>query len=115
MESFIKVETIGLPVGDYGCMVKGEHCPVIFERKSMGDLFGTMTQGYNRFKKMLAKAKELKVKVILLIEKPYHEVLEGYEHSQFKGESMLKKLATLHVRYDLDITVLIVGLRWLGI
>jgi hypothetical protein len=29
-------------------------------------------------------------------------VAKGYKHSTFDGESMLKKLATLHIKYDLE-------------
>ena len=41
-----------LNVGDYCICFHDGHIPsVVFERKSVGDLFGTLTGGYDRFKK----------------------------------------------------------------
>jgi ERCC4-type nuclease len=99
---FEKVEVVGLPVGDYWVEIDGREVPICFERKSLGDLFGTMTQGYQRFKRELARAKESKLKVVLLIEGSIREVQGGYKYSKFSGDSMLKKLAMLYVRYDLE-------------
>ena len=102
IEGVDKVETIGLPFGDYTCMIDGRQVPICFDRKSLGDLFGTMTHGYDRFKRMMAKAKEHNHKLILITEGTYSDVLEGYSHSEYSGESMVKKLATLSVKYDLE-------------
>jgi len=99
---FEEVKVEGLPVGDYWAEVDGFEVPLCFERKSLGDLFGTMTKGYKRFKKMVARAHEMGCKVVLVIEGSMKDVFKGYEHSQFDGESMLKKLAMLYVRYDLE-------------
>ena len=102
MEDVGKCETIGLPFGDYTAMVDGRQIPVAFERKSLGDLYGTMTQGYLRFKKEMLKAKECGHKLILITEGTYSDVLEGYSHSEFSGEAMVKKLSTLAIKYDLE-------------
>ena len=102
MEGVDKVETIGLPFGDYTCMVDGRQIPVAFERKSLGDLYGTMTSGYLRFKKEMVKAKECGHKLILITEGTYSDVEAGYSHSEFSGEAMVKKLETLAVKYDLE-------------
>lgn len=92
----------GLPVGDYWVEIDGEEAPIAFERKALGDLFSTMTLGYERFKREIEKAKEFGITLILVIEGTMREVAKGYEHSQFSGDSMLKKLAMLRVRYDLE-------------
>ena len=34
-----------LLVGDYGCEINGVLTPIFFERKSLGDRYGTMTSG----------------------------------------------------------------------
>ena len=60
-----------------------------------------MTSGYSRFKKELDRAKENNCKIILLIEGSLSEIYGGYEHSEFSGPSMVKKLFTLWVKYDL--------------
>lgn len=106
-ELFGEVRVEGLPFGDYWFWNEYEDgtndtYPITFERKSFGDLFGTMTSGYERFKKEIQKARENNFTLILLIEGSMRTVGKGYEHSQFSGEAMLKKLATLRVKYDLE-------------
>lgn len=96
----IKVQK--LEVGDYCCLYTDGTIPnIIFERKSIGDLFGTMGNGYDRFKREIIRAKELNIKLIIIIEASLSKVLKGYEPSQLKGISIVKKLFTLWVRYDL--------------
>lgn len=102
LEGVDKVSTIGLPVGDYGAVIDGKTVPIFFDRKSIGDLFGTMTHGYERWKRLMKKAKDLKVKLILITEGTYSDVLKGYSHSEYSGDAMVKKLATLSVKYDLE-------------
>jgi len=90
-----------LAVGDYACeFVDGIRPPVVFERKSLSDLYGTMTSGYPRFKRELLRAKTLGLQVILIIEGSLATVLQGFNRSQFSGESCVKKLMTLAVKYD---------------
>jgi ERCC4-type nuclease len=102
-----KVEDIGLLYGDYTGMLgdlgrKMTQLPIFFERKSIPDLWGTMTRDYDRFKREMERARDHGHKLILVIEGTYSDVLAGFDRSQFTGESMAKKLATLHVKYDLD-------------
>lgn len=99
---FEEIHTEGLPVGDYWAELEGVEIPMAFERKAKGDLFGTMTQGYERFKREMDRAKEANLSLVLLIEGSMADIAQGYEHSQYSGESMLKKLAMLRVRYDLE-------------
>ncbi len=102
IEGVEKVEMGTLSFGDYTAVVNDKPCPIVFERKGISDLFGTMTQGYQRFKAEMARAKESNMKLILIIEGTYTDVWNGIPHSQFDGDSMLKKLATLYVKYDLE-------------
>lgn len=91
-----------LEVGDYCCLYKNGSIPnIIFERKSIPDLFGTLGKGYKRFKKELVRAEELNIKLILIIEGSFSKVLNGFERSSLSGESIIKKLFTLWVRYNL--------------
>ena len=80
----------------------GKLIPLIFERKSLGDLFGTMTQGYKRFKEEMKRAKSKGYQLILIIEGNMGTIKLGTPYSKFSGEAMLKKLAMLRVRYDLE-------------
>ncbi len=94
--------------GDYHCEIPqtdGTYTPIpiTFERKGLGDLFGTMGKGYDRFKKEMQRAKDAKYHIVLVIEGSIRDVHQGYKHSSIAGESMLKKLAMLRVRYDLEV------------
>lgn len=91
-----------LLVGDYAAEYRdGSVCPVYFERKSLGDLFGTMTTGYKRFKAEMDRARTGEIKLVLAIEGTYSDVLAGSEYSQFNGRSMVRKLMTLWQKYGL--------------
>ena len=97
--SEVKIEK--LPVGDYTCVYEdGYRVPIIFERKSISDLFGTLGRGYKRFKNEIMLAKTLGIRLVLIIEKPLGTVLKGYEKSDLSGESVIRKLFTLMVKYD---------------
>ena len=106
IEGIDKVEEVTLAYGDYTALMgkEAKPVPIVFERKSFSDLFGTMasTDGYRRFKAEMERAKADGVKLILIIEGSYSEVYNGFERSQFEGPAMLKKLATLYVKYDLE-------------
>lgn len=101
-EVFHEIRPATLPLGDYGCVLRdGTAIPLVFERKGLNDLYGTMTSGYPRFKRRLLEAQQCKVQMILMIEGSLGTVLQGTQHSQFSGESCVKKLFTLAVKYDL--------------
>ena len=91
-----------LPVGDYACRyLDGSTAPIYFERKSLPDLFSTMTQGHRRFKQEVQRAKALRVVLILIIEGSLSKVYEGVPYSRLSGESCVQKLYTLWLKYDL--------------
>lgn len=91
-----------LTVGDYAVRyTSGVVPPVRFERKSLGDLFSTMTSGYPRFKREILRAQAAHLQLILMIEGTLTRVYQGFDRSQLAGESCVKKLFTLAVRYEL--------------
>ncbi len=97
-----QVKRMALPCGDYAVQYKDGYIPsVIFERKSIGDLFSTMTHGYTRFKREIEKAKEFDITLILAIEGTFSKVASGYDHSEYSGDSMIRKLMTMFVKYNL--------------
>ena len=100
---FDEIEVKGMPFADYWLEVEGKEVPIMFERKGFPDLFGTMGTGYDRFKAEMQRAKQVECHLFLLIEGSMQEVWQGYEHSSITGDSMLKKLAMLRVRYDLEV------------
>lgn len=94
-----------LSVGDYACEFEDGHKPnIFFERKSISDLFGTMTSGYKRFKReyeRFAELQDTQKEFWLYMESSVFDILNGYHRSQFPGESMIQKLFTLLERYQI--------------
>lgn len=100
-----------LDFGDYGCLVDGKLFPVVFERKSKADLWGTMTKGYKRYKAEFNRAIEAQFIFILAIECKALELRHGFSYkvrgkripSKFTPKAMIKKLQTLKRKYGLKI------------
>jgi len=93
-----------LPVGDYQPEFEdGTRPPVVFERKSLADLAGTLTKNYDRFKAELLRAQEAGLTLIVIVEDSLTEVRRGAPYSQESGESLLQRCFTLMVRYHLPI------------
>ena len=97
------IETMKLTVGDYAVRFKDGHIPNIrFERKSIGDLFGTLGAGYKRFKRELIRALENELKLVIIIEGNLSKILKGNIYSTLEGDTIVKKLFTLKTRYNID-------------
>ena len=98
-----EVRVEGLPFADYwGESDDGYEYPIVFERKGLGDLFGTLTGGMDRFKRMLEKADAVQAQVYLLIEGSLEKVYKGYEHSQVSGDQIVRTIFSLKVRHGLE-------------
>ena len=101
-QSYVQsVSRATMSYGDYGCKYNGERVPVVFERKSLPDLFGTMGKGFKRFKKELARAKADKVLLIIIIEKPLMSIRAGYKRSKMSGVGISRTLFTLLNKYGI--------------
>lgn len=76
---------------------------MFFERKSIPDLFGTLTDEsrIERLKSRCREAMEVNAKLILMIEGTDRKVMDGYERSKVKGSSILKTIDTFWYKYDL--------------
>ncbi len=89
-----------LHVGDYGAAFKEGHLhEVVWERKSIADLFGTLTFGYDRFRKEITRAEKAKIRLIIAIEGTKEKVLLGYKHSSRDPVSIIKQLETIEKKY----------------
>ena len=107
--SISKILRVGLPFGDYWCSWQDKNgnelneMPVVFERKSMNDLFGTLMNKENhvRFKKEIQRAKDAQCKLILIIEGSLSKVYEGNTGSMADPQALVKQLFTLWMKYDL--------------
>ena len=92
-----------LTVGDYGIQFEDGYEPAVyFERKSIADLFSTLTSGHKRFKKEIERAKDNDIQLILVIEGTMSRVLNGSDYSTVKGIKILRVLITMWLRYGLS-------------
>ena len=100
--STFNVITEGMPVGDYWAQLEdGTEIPLVFERKGISDLYGTLTKGMPRFKRELERAKEAGIQMVLIIEGSMRDVAKGIPHSQVDGSQILKTIFSLWIRHDL--------------
>lgn len=93
----------GLNIGDYGGVTdSGFEFPMVFERKSIGDLYGTLSQGYERFKKEIERAKVNNKQIIIIVENNLSRVLQGTGYSQRTPESLVYQIFTILVRHGVQ-------------
>ena len=89
-----------LDIGDYAVRFKDGYIPPFyFERKTLGDLFSSLTNDYERFKKEIQRATESNYILIIVVEGSFKRILSGYAHSTVEGLTILRKLITLLIRY----------------
>lgn len=102
--SITEVIVEGLPIGDYAARWEStdQEMPLVFDRKTVQDLFGTLTSGMTRFKNCIKRANENKIKLVIIIEGSLSEVLAGTKFSSVAGSTIVKTLNTLWVKYDVE-------------
>lgn len=75
-----------LAFGDYGFLEEKFFNNVFYERKSIQDLWGTMSKGYERFKKEVERAKLTNASIIVIVEYPYSKA-ESYDDRKRFGKA----------------------------
>ena len=108
-------ETAKLDVGDYAARYSdGRTCCELargnsemhahWERKSIADLFGTLTQKERRrrFKEEVARAHQSGVLLILGIEGSISRVLKGHRYSRRAGIEIYRQLNSLWIKYAIQ-------------
>ena len=63
-----EIENMALKFGDYAFSSSTATCNCYIERKSLADLIGTMSGGYERFIKEIKRAEESKAYLVILVE-----------------------------------------------
>lgn len=102
--SEVKIQS--LDFGDYGCTYNPSNkeksqSPIFFERKSIPDLFSTLTSGHERFRKEIDRSKQINAKLFIAVEGTTEDVLSGADYSSVPGERILKTLDTIWFRYNI--------------
>lgn len=102
-KSITEVIIKGLNVGDYTAITDcGFQFPMVFERKSIADLFGTLSKGYERFKKEIERSKEQNIQLIIIVEGSLSRVLTGTSFSQRTPESLVYQIFTIRARHNIE-------------
>lgn len=94
-----------LPFGDYLCEYEdGCEMPIWFERKSIADLYGTLTNadGIRRHKIKIEKAQAVGVQLYLIIDGTLKEVLQGTKFSKVDPQAIVRSIFTFKVKYGLQ-------------
>lgn len=88
--------------GDYAMVYRnGVRSAVEFERKSLDDLYGSLTSGHTRFKRKLLRARKLGVRLVLAVECPLTRVYAGTRHSKAQPRAIVKTVFTFWAKYRL--------------
>lgn len=96
------IEKRNLNVGDYAAEFKdGYRPPIVFERKTIADLFSTLTSNYDRFKREIIRAQERKINIIIIIDGTLYDIWNGCKFSKVSGISIVRKLFTLWIRHGI--------------
>jgi ERCC4-type nuclease len=94
------VESVKLDTGDYS--LKGFEHLIMVERKSIADLWGTLTAGKERFMKEMERAKEIPAR-FLIIEGTVAEINKGFTYSKVDPNYIFGFLISLQVKYGLHV------------
>lgn len=91
-----------LDVGDYTIM--GLEDKVMIERKTLGDLWGTLgnIENYRRFLREIERAKSHTVKY-LIIEATLADVDKGYHWSKVPSNNIHAKLVSLQIKHGIHV------------
>lgn len=96
-----------LDYGDYSAIINGKQSSIFFERKSIGDLFGTLSRkkkktGQNnadRFKEEINRCTKDGNKLVIIIECTLSDINKGYKHSDINGMAIIRTLFTFMIKY----------------
>lgn len=89
-----------LDTGDYS--VKGFEHLIMVERKSIGDLWGTLTAGKERFINEMERARIIPARY-LIIEGNVGDIDKGYKYSKVSPEFIHGYLISLQVKYGIHV------------
>lgn len=98
--SCLGTEIKKLDTGDYS--IEGFEHLIMIERKSLDDLWGSLTYGRERFLKEMERAKQIPARY-LVIEGTLKDVLAGSKFSAVSGEYILSNLFSLENKYGIRV------------
>jgi len=101
-EPTIKTEVLCLKVGDY-CKIQDVSNQIVVEKKSLSDLLGTISKGFERFHRELNRAEEKNTKVLVVVDTKFSSVLSfnylPHIHSKCSPEFIFSRIRELIQNY----------------
>ena len=98
------IERVTMHTGDYS--IKGHLDKFAIERKSLPDLYQTLTKGHERFSKELMRARELRYFAIL-VEGSYSDLVNKKWSNSYRtkvpGHVVASIVNTLRIKYNIQI------------
>ena len=96
------MEKTKLDVGDYA--IKGLEDTIMIERKTIGDLWGTLGnhKNYQRFLREMKRAENHRLK-FLVIEGNLSDIDRGYRYSKISANNIHAKLMSLQTKHNLHV------------
>lgn len=89
-----------LPAGDYS--IEGLETRAAIERKSLGDLVGSLTAGRDRFDRELARLATYD-RAVIVVEAPLGAVIERrYRYSQVSPSAIIGSIASIEARHGIS-------------
>lgn len=98
-------EVRGLKYGDYALSNKDKTCNCYIERKSIQDLIGTLSGGYNRFCDEIERAETEDANLIVLVESDYnaslmfHKLKRTYKNIRTNPQHIFHNIRTIIQEY----------------
>lgn len=97
MPKDMRVKKCALPTGDYALL--GDKNGLVIERKSMEDLFGTLTRGENRFRMEMERLSKFAFPVLLVEATATLVRMGDARYSEAHGPAVLNHALALCVAY----------------
>lgn len=94
------VITRKLETGDYSLLHYEDL--IMIERKTIGDLWGTLTHGRERFIKEMERAQDYPVRY-LVIEGTLADINRGFRYSKVRPEFIFASLTSLQIKYGIHV------------
>jgi ERCC4-type nuclease len=90
-----------LDYGDYSCKFGDRVAPMFFERKSIGDLFGTFGKGNKRFRAEIQRCFDDGNELTIIVEESLQDIYGGFSFSTMSGQQITRTLFTLFLKYNI--------------
>jgi len=89
-------------LGDYTVeYVDGYRPPIVVERKSLNDIYGSLSKGYKRLKRRINEAIKQKIRFIILVEASLTKIGKPQEFSTRNPDEIKQQLFTLLIKHGI--------------